>query len=127
MLRPLGLAARNAAVLRVLEWLYERFLRYRPLLQRWANGREAGSLPRPGRPVRPPATISLWQRGCAMLQRRSRPCSKQVNNTEPGDGTGNGRANIRSVKVTRCRVGAKCRRPLTCCLPGSPVPGQGGV
>lgn len=37
MLRLFGLAARNAAVLRVLEWLYVRFLRYRPLLQRWAS------------------------------------------------------------------------------------------
>ena len=35
MLRPLGLAARNARVLAVLEWLYRRFLRVRPSLQSW--------------------------------------------------------------------------------------------
>ena len=33
-LRPLGLAARNRQVLRVLEWLYVKFLRIRPRLQR---------------------------------------------------------------------------------------------
>nr|WP_256439045.1 DUF393 domain-containing protein [Erythrobacter sp. JK5] len=33
-LRPLGLIARNAAVLKVLEWLYLRFLRIRPRIQR---------------------------------------------------------------------------------------------
>ena len=35
MLRPLGLAARNPLVLRVLEKLYVRFLRFRPRIQRW--------------------------------------------------------------------------------------------
>jgi len=34
-LRPLGLAARNPAVLRLLERLYIRFLRIRPRIQRW--------------------------------------------------------------------------------------------
>ena len=34
VLRPLGLAARNPAILRILEWLYIRFLRVRPALQR---------------------------------------------------------------------------------------------
>lgn len=34
-LRPLGLAARNGAVLRVLEAAYVRFLRIRPWLQRF--------------------------------------------------------------------------------------------
>jgi len=34
MLRPLGLMARNGAVLKGLEWLYVRFLRVRPWLQR---------------------------------------------------------------------------------------------
>lgn len=33
LLRPLGLAARNRQVLAVLEWLYVRFLRFRPRLQ----------------------------------------------------------------------------------------------
>ena len=33
-LRPLGLFARNKAVLSVLEWLYLRFLKVRPALQR---------------------------------------------------------------------------------------------
>lgn len=33
-LRPLGLAARNPAVLRVLEAAYRAFLRFRPRLQR---------------------------------------------------------------------------------------------
>lgn len=33
-LRPLGLIARNGAVLAVLEWLYKRFLVIRPRLQR---------------------------------------------------------------------------------------------
>lgn len=33
-LRPLGLAARNLHVLAMLEWLYRRFLRWRPKLQR---------------------------------------------------------------------------------------------
>ncbi len=35
VLRPLGLAARNRHVLAALEWLYCRFLRVRPVLQRW--------------------------------------------------------------------------------------------
>lgn len=34
LLRPLGLVARNAVVLRMLEWSYLRFLRVRPTLQR---------------------------------------------------------------------------------------------
>jgi hypothetical protein len=34
LLRPLGLAARNRAVLRLLERLYIAFLRVRPRLQR---------------------------------------------------------------------------------------------
>lgn len=34
LLRPLGLIARNKAVLGVLEWLYLRFLKVRPWLQR---------------------------------------------------------------------------------------------
>jgi predicted DCC family thiol-disulfide oxidoreductase YuxK len=37
VLRPLGLAARNAQVLGVLEWLYGRFLVARPALQRLAR------------------------------------------------------------------------------------------
>lgn len=36
-LRPLGLAARSPAVLRGLEWLYLRFLKVRPVLQRLAR------------------------------------------------------------------------------------------
>jgi predicted DCC family thiol-disulfide oxidoreductase YuxK len=36
-LRPLGLIARSPAVLRVLEWLYLRFLKFRPFLQRLAR------------------------------------------------------------------------------------------
>lgn len=39
VLRPLGLAARNGAVLRALEWLYRRFLVVRPWLQRRAVAR----------------------------------------------------------------------------------------
>lgn len=39
LLRPLGLAARNRAVLRGLEWLYLRFLVLRPRLQRLVAGR----------------------------------------------------------------------------------------
>ncbi len=35
ILRPLGLAARNAAVLRLLEAVYVRFLKVRPRLQRF--------------------------------------------------------------------------------------------
>jgi predicted DCC family thiol-disulfide oxidoreductase YuxK len=34
LLRPLGLLARNTMVLRSLEWLYIRFLRVRPMIQR---------------------------------------------------------------------------------------------
>lgn len=47
VLRPLGLAARNRHAGAALEWLYVRFLRYRPVLQRWAREREAGTPPRP--------------------------------------------------------------------------------
>lgn len=39
VLRPIGLAARNATVLAALEWLYLRFLLVRPMLQRLAGGR----------------------------------------------------------------------------------------
>jgi predicted DCC family thiol-disulfide oxidoreductase YuxK len=39
VLRPLGLVARNALVLRLLERLYVVFLRYRPRLQRWIAGK----------------------------------------------------------------------------------------
>ena len=41
LLRPFGLAARNRLVGSALEWLYVRFLRYRPALQRWAGARDA--------------------------------------------------------------------------------------
>ena len=34
MLRPLGLLAQNKCMLRILQWLYERFLVVRPRLQR---------------------------------------------------------------------------------------------
>ncbi len=34
VLRPLGLLARNRAVLAALEWLYRRFLKVRPALQK---------------------------------------------------------------------------------------------
>lgn len=34
-LRPLGLAARNATILKLLDRLYDRFLTVRPRLQRW--------------------------------------------------------------------------------------------
>jgi len=37
LLRPLGLLARHGRVLALLEWLYLRFLRVRPRLQRWAR------------------------------------------------------------------------------------------
>ena len=37
ILRPLGLAARNGAVLAVLERMYRIFLRFRPRLQRWVS------------------------------------------------------------------------------------------
>lgn len=37
LLRPLGLAARNAQVLAALEWLYRRFLRVRPWIQALAR------------------------------------------------------------------------------------------
>ena len=37
LLRPLGLAARDARVLAVLEWIYLHFLRTRPTLQRLAS------------------------------------------------------------------------------------------
>jgi predicted DCC family thiol-disulfide oxidoreductase YuxK len=36
LLQPLGLAARNGVVLRVLERAYDAFLKIRPRLQRWA-------------------------------------------------------------------------------------------
>lgn len=39
LLRPLGVAARNRAVLSGLEWLYARFLTVRPSLQRLAGRR----------------------------------------------------------------------------------------
>ena len=38
-LRPLGLAARNPAFLRLLERLYIRFLRFRPHMRRWLRSR----------------------------------------------------------------------------------------
>ena len=37
VLRPLGLAARNGAILAVLEWLYLRFLRVRPRMIQWMS------------------------------------------------------------------------------------------
>lgn len=39
LLRPLGVAARNPAILRGLERLYRAFLIVRPYLQRWAGRR----------------------------------------------------------------------------------------
>jgi predicted DCC family thiol-disulfide oxidoreductase YuxK len=39
VLRPLGLAARNRLILRLLEWLYLRFLRIRPALQARMRGK----------------------------------------------------------------------------------------
>ncbi|MDP3411477.1 thiol-disulfide oxidoreductase DCC family protein [Bosea sp. (in: a-proteobacteria)] len=47
LLRPLGLVARNRVVGAALEWLYVRFLRYRPILQRWARKREAETTVQP--------------------------------------------------------------------------------
>ena len=41
LLRPLGLLARNHAVLASMERLYVRFLRVRPRLQRWLAWSEA--------------------------------------------------------------------------------------
>ncbi len=41
LLRPLGVIARNPAILSLLERLYLRFLRVRPRLQRWLAHREA--------------------------------------------------------------------------------------
>ena len=41
LLRPLGLAARDRRVLALLEWVYLRFLRARPTLQRLANRLES--------------------------------------------------------------------------------------
>jgi predicted DCC family thiol-disulfide oxidoreductase YuxK len=35
LLRPIGLIARTPRVLRLLDRLYDRFLRVRPMLQRW--------------------------------------------------------------------------------------------
>ena len=43
VLRPLGLIARNRAVLAGLEYLYIRFLKIRPVLQRWAGRLDAVS------------------------------------------------------------------------------------
>ncbi|KPF82120.1 thiol-disulfide oxidoreductase [Brevundimonas sp. AAP58] len=43
VLRPLGLLARNRAVLRVLERLYLAFLKVRPRLQGWLKGREGAA------------------------------------------------------------------------------------
>ena len=43
LLRPLGVAARNTKVLGALEWLYGRFLRIRPSLQRLARRLEGNS------------------------------------------------------------------------------------
>lgn len=40
LLRPLGLAARNPVVLRVLDRAYASFLRVRPWLQAWLRRRE---------------------------------------------------------------------------------------
>ncbi|SOB88314.1 Predicted thiol-disulfide oxidoreductase YuxK, DCC family [Sphingomonas guangdongensis] len=37
LLRPFGLLARNRCMLTLLEWLYRRFLRVRPRLQRLAG------------------------------------------------------------------------------------------
>ncbi len=37
LLRPLGIVAKNATVLGILEWLYIRFLKIRPKLQRLAG------------------------------------------------------------------------------------------
>jgi predicted DCC family thiol-disulfide oxidoreductase YuxK len=45
LLRPLGLAARNPHVLAMLEWLYGRFLRVRPRLQRLLRQLESGPAP----------------------------------------------------------------------------------
>ena len=42
LLRPLGLAARNPTMLRVLEWLYVRFLGIRPRIQRLARRFDRG-------------------------------------------------------------------------------------
>ncbi len=44
VLRPLGLLARSRLVLTLLEWLYVRFLAFRPTLQRLAagHGRDRG-------------------------------------------------------------------------------------
>jgi len=41
LLRPLGLLARNAVVLSLLDQLYLRFLVVRPRLQRWLSDRQA--------------------------------------------------------------------------------------
>ncbi len=43
VLRPLGLVARNAVVLKLLETAYVVFLRIRPRLQRWMMDRERRS------------------------------------------------------------------------------------
>ncbi len=43
LLRPLGLIARNRAVLAMLEWMYLRFLSIRPAIQRWLRRNETQS------------------------------------------------------------------------------------
>ncbi|KQN90191.1 thiol-disulfide oxidoreductase [Sphingomonas sp. Leaf231] len=40
LLRPIGLLAQHRPVLGLLEWVYLRFLKVRPCLQRWLAGRE---------------------------------------------------------------------------------------
>lgn len=47
MLRPIGLAARNPQMLAVLEWLYRRFLLFRPALQALARGGARARTPPP--------------------------------------------------------------------------------
>lgn len=42
LLRPIGLAARNAHVLAALEWLYCRYLPVRPRLQAWLRRGRTG-------------------------------------------------------------------------------------
>jgi predicted DCC family thiol-disulfide oxidoreductase YuxK len=45
LLRPLGLAARNPVILSALEWLYLRFLRVRPRLQRLVSRQSKSGRP----------------------------------------------------------------------------------
>jgi predicted DCC family thiol-disulfide oxidoreductase YuxK len=45
LLRPLGLAARNTVILAGLEWLYLRFLKFRPHLQRFISRRSISGRP----------------------------------------------------------------------------------